>query len=173
MLIKLKLQITFPTFPIKIYPLLTPYVSFVLLFPCACVYCQCQKWPNVLVAYGLKKCLQLLYILFKTLQRMLHVKSRCCYGLWSMCGGDMTVAVLPSTPDWWHGSYNTKHGPVVYSHTVSPPPHHTTTWSGVAAANSPILAMRTDWSQEQCRLVIRSLLVIRYVMDGMATVSGE
>ena len=170
----MKLQITFPTFPIKIYPLLTPYVSFVLLFPCACVYCQCQKWPNVLVAYGLKKCLQLLYILFKTLQRMLHVKSRCCYGLWSMCGGDMTVAVQCYPPHQTGGMVHTIQNMVQWcTVTVSPPPHHTTTWSGVAAANSPILAMRTDWSQEQCRLVIRSLLVIRYVMDGMATVSGE
>ena len=47
-LIKFNLQITFPTFPIKIYLLLTPYV---LLFPCACVYCQCQKWPSVFIAW--------------------------------------------------------------------------------------------------------------------------
>ena len=40
--------------------------------------------------------------------------------------------MLLSTPDWWHGSYNTKHGPVVYSHysQSTSTPHYTTTWSG-------------------------------------------
>ena len=36
----------------------------------------------------------------------------------------MTGAVLPSTPDWWHGSYNTKHGPVVYSQSTSTPHYY-------------------------------------------------
>ena len=36
--------------------------------------------------------------------------------------------MLLSTPDWWHGSYNTKHGPVVYSQSTST--LLLTAWSG-------------------------------------------
>ena len=74
-LIKFNLQITFPTFPIKIYLLLTPYV---LLFPCACVYCQCQKWPSVFIAWRNAYNYHI-FCANHCRECVMSIKSRCCY----------------------------------------------------------------------------------------------
>ena len=157
-LIKFNLQITFPTFPIKIYLLLTPYV---LLFPCACVYCQCQKWPSVFIAWR------------NAYNYHIFCANHCreCW-LCSMCGGDMIVAgsaTLHTRLVAWFIQYKTWSSGVQSLQSVH---FHTTLHYYVVRGWRQPRSER-DWSQEQCRLVIRSLLVIRYVMDGRASVLGE